>query len=346
MNIQIGLDETGKFLTVKKLDETHNHHILPEAYSYLRKVRKLNDEQKDEAMKMVKLRCNKKLVAQYMKEKYEKNVTLKDLSNIRTKIISSAENNLEEISKILKKNDPSNIVKILFNNDRSFEGIFYQDAEMQEMYKKYPEVLLCDATYKLNNINMPLYILMVVDGNNNGEIVGIFILKDETTENIGSMLNLFKQYNPESWPSTSVVFTDKDFKERKCFLNVFPNAKLCLCLFHTLKCFRSTITMENMKITSLQRDVCLEILQKMTYSKTNEEYEHHLDALKHLRLPKVLDYIMKNWDPIRDEWVEGLKKQNVTFNISTTNHIESLNKTLKQVISRNSNLTSFFLKIY
>ena len=36
------------------------------------------------------------------------------------------------------------------------------------------------------------------------------------------------------------------------------------------------------------------------------------------------------------------EKQNVTFNISTTNHIESLNKTLKQVISRNSNLTSFF----
>lgn len=59
-------------------------------------------------------------------------------------------------------------------------------------------------------------------------------------------------------------------------------------------------------------------------------------------MPKVLDYVRKNWDPIRDEWVEGLKKQNITFNISTTNHIESLNKTLKQVITRNSNLTSFF----
>ena len=29
----------------------------------------------------------------------------------------------------------------------------------------YPELVLIDATYKLNNLRMPLYITMVVDGN-------------------------------------------------------------------------------------------------------------------------------------------------------------------------------------
>lgn len=32
------------------------------------------------------------------------------------------------------------------------------------MLESYPELLLIDATYKLNDLNMPLYVLVSVDG--------------------------------------------------------------------------------------------------------------------------------------------------------------------------------------
>ena len=40
----------------------------------------------------------------------------------------------------------------------------------------YPEVLFIDATYKLNDLRMPLYVLMAIDGNGESEIVCLWIV--------------------------------------------------------------------------------------------------------------------------------------------------------------------------
>ena len=64
----------------------------------------------------------------------------------------------------------------IFNNERSeLTGIFFQDSVMKSVFGGYPEVLLIDATYKLNKFRMPLYILLVIDGNGLSEIIGIFL---------------------------------------------------------------------------------------------------------------------------------------------------------------------------
>ena len=44
---------------------------------------------------------------------------------------------------------------------------------MQKVFESYPELLLVDATYKLNDLNMPLYVLMSVDGTGEREIVSM-----------------------------------------------------------------------------------------------------------------------------------------------------------------------------
>ena len=43
------------------------------------------------------------------------------------------------------------------------------------VYAAYPEVLLVDATYKLNELRMPVYLLLVIDSNGQSEIVGVFV---------------------------------------------------------------------------------------------------------------------------------------------------------------------------
>ena len=45
------------------------------------------------------------------------------------------------------------------------QGIFFQTQEMKLAFSEFPEVLMVDATYKLNDIRMPLYVLMIIDGN-------------------------------------------------------------------------------------------------------------------------------------------------------------------------------------
>lgn len=223
-------------------------------------------------------------------------------------------------------------------------GIYHQDAYMQNMYAAYPEVLLVDATYKLSDLRMPLYIMMAVDGNGLGEIVCMFLVTDETEPLIGMALQTFQQHNA-AWTKTTTVLTDKDSVERNVFRTLFPSVSLIICLFHTLRTFRREITCEKMKISSAQRGVCLGIVRDMVYSSNEQQYNVNNTHLQATGCLTVVDYITKSWHPIRSEWVEGLKAQHFTLGETTNNWLESINQKIKTVCTRHSRLQRFFTEV-
>ena len=67
---------------------------------------------------------------------------------------------------------------------------------MWENFNSFPEVLLADSTYNVNDRNMPLYVLMVVDGNGFTQQVCFFVVQDETKETLKKMIEVFKDRNP------------------------------------------------------------------------------------------------------------------------------------------------------
>lgn len=96
---------------------------------------------------------------------------------------------------------------------------------MQGIYCKYPEVILYDVTYKLNNRKMPLFTQCVIDGKGHTEVVSLFICRSETREGIGAMLD-------QDWIKTTVLIGDKDFADRYVYTEKFPQAVLQICLYH------------------------------------------------------------------------------------------------------------------
>lgn len=130
-----------------------------------------------------------------------------------------------------------------------------------------------DATYKLNDLRIPVFLQFVIDENENGEneIVAVFVVASEDGETISSLVTMFKQHNP-AWNKTKTILTDKDFMERSVYSEQFSNAHLQLCLFHVLKSMRCEIHCEKMNICLEQKNICLEILQKMAYSNNEDEY--------------------------------------------------------------------------
>ena len=104
---------------------------------------------------------------------------------------------------------------------------------MEATCASYPEVLMVYATYKLIELQMPVYLMLVVDSNGHSEIVGVCLTALETKEAISKMLQAFKARNP-SWPSTKVVMTDKDFTERAVVWKELPHASLMICLFRIM----------------------------------------------------------------------------------------------------------------
>ena len=62
---------------------------------------------------------------------------------------------------------------------------------MRESFERYPEVLLVDDTYKLNNHQMPLYAFLVEDGNGQSEIAPLYLVGSEDVATLEEMSTSF-----------------------------------------------------------------------------------------------------------------------------------------------------------
>ena len=177
------------------------------------------------------------------------------------------------------------------------------------------------------------------NGNGQSEIVGIWVVANETEETIQSMVDIFKEQNPK-WSETTTIMTDKDFIEREVFSRSFPDAKLRICLFHVLRSFRREVTTDKMSINKKQRDAPLETIQKIAYSRSLTEYETHKQTLMEKNIPAFDSYFNNSWDPIKEQWVIGLSESTSLGN-NTNNRVESINQKVKQVIDKNAKFDTF-----
>ena len=201
-------------------------------------------------------------------------------------------------------------------------------------------MLFIDATHKLNELRMPLYVLLVEDGNGESQIVSLWLVASEDAVTIRTMTLMFKKHNKD-WSRTLTIMSDKDFGERGIFLQEFPQVNLLICLYHVLRIFRREITSEKMGITAAERLHVLDILQRMSYATKEEAYFDTYREFQQTGLKTVLDYFNDNWHQIRNEWVCGLKDDNLMFQNHTNNRVESINQKLKSVISKFACLPQF-----
>ena len=265
---------------------------------------------------------------------------MRDLTNIQSKLKKDgcSGNNIEDVVTKLRE-DPLVAVEVFTDEEYNLMGIFYQDKVMKKIYTVFPEMLFVDATHKVNELLMPLYIFLVCDGNGLSEIVAACLVASEQRVVIEKMVNVFKEHN-SAYGSTRVIMTDKDLNERDVLSETFPNATLQLCLFHVLRTFGREVTVEAMSIRSAERSVALDILQKITYSSSAQAYEANRKLLNDTDFTKVSEYFEANWHPIRHEWVACFTN-NFNFNTRTNNRLESINQKIKSVCSAFSDLDTF-----
>ncbi|KAG1674491.1 Zinc finger SWIM domain-containing protein 3 [Nymphon striatum] len=227
------------------------------------------------------------------------------------------------------------------DNEETLLAIAFQTEEMRNTFAAFPELLLIDGTCKLNDLRMSLYVLMNVDGNSESEVICLWLVATEDRNTISNLMDKFKKRNSK-WTDINVIMSDKDMTERDVLTEKLPGAEILICLFHTLRSFRREVSTEKLGISSGERNMCLEMLGKITHAKSEDGYQNLYDDFLRSAPRSVLDYYNHNWHDIRDQWVEGLKNNKANFMNSTNNGLESTNQKLKSVISRYSGVTVFF----
>ena len=75
-------------------------------------------------------------------------------------------------------------VDICTTEDDEFCGIFVQDMDMRETFAAFPEILFVDATYKLLDLQFPVYIFACEDSNGSTEIGGMGMLMTEDAASV------------------------------------------------------------------------------------------------------------------------------------------------------------------
>ena len=65
-------------------------------------------------------------------------------------------------------------VEVLVGKSDDLQGIYFQDEEMKQIFRAYPELVCIDSTYKLLELCFPVYIMLVEDGNGQNEVVAVF----------------------------------------------------------------------------------------------------------------------------------------------------------------------------
>ncbi|XP_014672198.1 PREDICTED: uncharacterized protein LOC106812749 [Priapulus caudatus] len=293
----------------------------------------------------MRVKANKTLLRIELEENTGKVITLRDLSNMKARSQCGAGGN--ELASIVRHltDIRGSVVEVVKDEDNILTGLFYQDRQMRQAYQSYPEMLMCDATYKLNNIRMPLYVMAVIDGDGHTQVAALHLTSNETGAALSKMVQIFKSHN-EAWPRTEVIMTDKDVTERNVLSDAFPNATLQLCLFHTLRSFSREITVEKMGVRPGVRDALLGCFSDMAHARSEARFEEQCAFLEDMNVPLAIEYFRKNWLPLKHEWVHCFKAQHFNIGDGTNNRLESLNGHIKSVCDRYATLSAFFADLF
>lgn len=280
----------GFALQILSLVLSHNHELKANLYRAMPKQRrKVIEDARPLLDRVLNTKPDYKLLQFDLSSSNDGGVVKrKDLYNYNTKIKNSfGGTEMEQIVNELLSLDGA-CVKVVHDAENAVQGIFFQDARMQNVFNAYPEILLFDGTYSLNNRRMPLVILLTIDGYGETQVIALFLVISENLDIFTTMFQLFKTENP-NWDKIEVVLTDKAMVNLAVVAKELPNAAHQLCIFHAMQSFNREITTVKRQISNTQRDACLKIVKKLVYSKSQAEYDEKYKELLALNCKSKLN---------------------------------------------------------
>jgi hypothetical protein len=109
--------------------------------------------------------------------------------------------------------------------------------------------------------------------------------------------------------------------------------------------FRREVTCDRMGITPRQRDLCLDILQQIVHSTSADIYNEKYRLLEETGITAVIDYYKKNWENVKEEFVECFSAMNLTFGNRTSVRPESVKEKIKNLCLRSGTLVGFYRQL-
>ena len=125
---------------------------------------------------------------------------------------------LDKLTESLKTDTKAAGGVVVDEND-TLTILFYQSGIMRNTFSKFPKIMFIDGTYNVNELEMPLYCLMVEDCYGHGQNVFYAATAREDAIHLQKIVELFKSNNTD-WGSVRVIIVDQDFWNIKCLASI------------------------------------------------------------------------------------------------------------------------------
>lgn len=234
-----------------------------------------------------------------------------------------------------------------------------------ELYRKNPELIFADCTYKTNKYNQPIFNLVGSTGGTKTFQIGIAILTGETREHFEwafrQLKNMFSTYN---LPYPTCFITDRDRACLNALDTIFPDVPSVLCSWHYRKDVLAWARQRKRQIPNPEYkpdaenaneedaftdhpDVVklLELFSKAVDARTEPDFIRFQRAIE-THWPEAARYLQREWWPDRKRfchvWIDSYQH----FGESATSRVEGAHKALKAYLKSNRNdIYSFITKL-
>lgn len=199
--LRIGLNRNK--IEIKDLKALHENHRCDEkTFSHYPENTRLTPEERKMATDMIECGASKQKLKKHIMQRSIEFEKFAQFVNSKNQIDMNDTNELKSLLMEMEK-VPDAKIEISKDDEDNLIGIFFQDSRMAGLFDKYPELLIFDATYRLNNRRMPLFVMLVVDGNGESEIACLWVIRSELRAAASTMLDAFKKFSPK-WEKIDV----------------------------------------------------------------------------------------------------------------------------------------------
>ena len=308
-------------------------------------TRRLNDQEQLEVKEILALAPKVKLVKQHLAHKFHKQITLKDIQNIRGKFKNQDRNGRNDAQVLLDRleeelhKDSGAKGGVLVNEMNQLSVVYFCSSQMRQLFEKFPETVPVDGTYNVNKVGMPLYSLMVEDGYGHGRIAFYAATTEETGQHLSAIVTAFKDCNP-SYSKINVIVIDKDFTECGVLKKELSDATVLFCQFHVIKHLYKMVA--ELDVPKENRDDLRKTVHNIVYSENEQQYCEFRANIRKFSNAEFDRYFEENWDTCKHMWVSFERDQNVHFGNTTNNRLECCHSKLKDLMGRSSSLNEMF----
>ncbi|XP_021724249.1 protein FAR1-RELATED SEQUENCE 5-like [Chenopodium quinoa] len=337
------VNKEGQFEVVAHVIQ-HNHELTKPQWNYLHRSERKMTEEKVVTIKTMKSSGLTTMdTYNYMATEAggEQNIGhsvvdhLNFCSRLRMEQIEAGDaQTLVNILSQEQSEDPNFFFRVKFDKEGRICNIFWRDSMMLEDYRIYGDVLVFDTTYRTNRYNLICAPFVGINNHWHNCMFACAFIGDETTNSFVWLLQTFFKAMEDRKPTS--IFTDQDQAMANAILEVIPNTKLSLCIWHLEQ---NAIT----RYGALKKDKEFKFAfnQCLKMCVTEQEFEAKWQAmLQKYELTEHSWY--KRVYELKDKWCPALCRDFFSAGILSSQRSESTNHAIGFRASKATTLTEFY----